>query len=285
MSNYKLIRLATRNALFISGYGKFLNIEDEFIMGDGILINKKGQVIWNTAWKHSFFNAVYVKNKNLLLTDRFQMIGGTISIGICCIDMLTGKYKWKHFYDNSAIQRIEIRKKQPNVNLVKGIGKIDLTKGEIFTDGFKINIDDGDYQYIGQTNVKYKKDENIIRPMPIKSFRVGIDHSKTPIVNFSVRDAQIGNTQISKAGYFFNKCDIVINTNNFIYFFVVPEKKNLQGTKLLKYSKKREVVEVEFELPFRFAPYGVYDFFQRGIMIYANSSNMNNLWLIENIDD
>ena len=54
--------------------------------------------------------------------------------------------------------------------------------------------------------------------MPVKSFVNGRNSRDASIVNFSVRDAKIGNNQISKAGYFFNKCNIIIPPLNILSY-------------------------------------------------------------------
>lgn len=82
------------------------------------------------------------------ITDRVVMIGPcTLRQGICAIDIDMGEYLWKHFYEYKLEERKAMKAGKPDINLVKGIGRVDAEGGYIYIDGFKIRIEDGAYEY------------------------------------------------------------------------------------------------------------------------------------------
>lgn len=79
------------------------------------------------------------------------MIGPcTLKQGIFAINKGTGEYLWKHYYEDRLEERKAMKTGKPDINLVKGIGKVDVEGGYIYTDGFKIRIEDGTYEYVGK---------------------------------------------------------------------------------------------------------------------------------------
>lgn len=92
---------------------------------------------------------VYIKEKDILIKDRVVMIGPcTLRQGIFALDSRTGEYLRKHFYEDKLEERRAMKSGRHHINLVKGIGRVDIEGGYIYTDGFKIRIEDGTYEYM-----------------------------------------------------------------------------------------------------------------------------------------
>ncbi|MEG0775224.1 hypothetical protein [Clostridium sp.] len=87
---------------------------------------------------------------------------------------------------------------------------------------------------------------------------------------------------VMKQGYFFKKCNDVIDRNSNLYFFATPEKRNSKGILILNYSKNEKDIIKEIELPFSGDIIGVYDFFGKGIMLHEEikATKIYNLWFI-----
>jgi hypothetical protein len=285
LKNINIKQITTSDIPLIDGYESFVQIDGNRIMGNGILLDRKGKVLWKEAWEHSYFHTIYLKKWDVVITDRFAMPGPwTVSLGICCISMKTGKYVWKHWYENSSYERRAIWvKEKPNINLVRGIGNIDSNCNYILTDGFKIKIEDGSYKYIG-------KDDFIESALPgevtsLREIKSYIPHwyEKNKPIKFGIDSVSIGSNTLKRDGYFFNKCSAIIPKDNSLYFFAIPAKRNPHGVMLLKYSLEKEIIEEEYELPFRTGPHGVCDYFNNGILIYEikrGKKNSYNLWLM-----
>lgn len=285
MKNINIKQITTSDKPLIEGYESFVQVDDERILGNGILLDREGNVLWKEAWEHSYFHAIYLKKWDVVITDRFAMPGPcTLSLGIACISMKSGKYVWKHFYENGLEERVAIRSKiEPDINLVRGIGSVDSECNYIYTSGYKIRIEEGSYEYIGKdVTIDSIESREVTILNEIKSY---IPHwyEKNKAIEFGVDSVTIKGNTFKKEGYFFNKCSAIIPKDDSIYFFATPVKRNSQGVMLLKYSLEKEIIEEEFELPFRIGPQGVYDFFNNGILIYEikmGKENSYNLWLI-----
>lgn len=278
-------KLAVRNTPFLIGYEHFVNIEYKYILGNGILIDNAGQQLWNTPWSHGYFNQIYYREKGVIFTDRFAMPGpATLSLGVCCISIDTGKYIWKHWYDNGLDERLALRKREPDINLVGSIGQVEDDGSHLITGGFRIKICDGSYEYIGglDNRGKAKTSVSVIYPKEVQSYKKNREEQS---IHFGVREAIIQNQKIEKEQYFFNKCNAVINKAKNIIFFGVPAKKNQKGAILFNYSTISKKIEQEIELPFRGEIIDVYDFFGEGIMIYEltkEKEKVYSLWFISN---
>lgn len=262
-------------------YPEPIILGDEYLLLDcGVLLDNEGKVIWNTKLDHHFSDAVYIRDKQIFLTNRvicFGM-GGAFDLGITCIDMNNGKYKWKHFYD-PGFTRINLRKKGPDINMVRRIEVVDTGENCLYSDGFKIDLDDGSYVYTGVTKRRLCGDKNVLYPHSPKSFKESL-HSNTKntsMINIKIDHIYINNQEFSKEGYFFNKCDFIMSSDEHLYFFGTPAKKNPKNTILFKFSKTLNKIIEEIELPFRKIPSDVYDFFGKGLLIIAGST----LWLFE----
>jgi hypothetical protein len=280
VSVYELKRVASREEPIIWGYSELMELGDEYLISDdGALIDSEGSLVWDVRWDHYFSDAIYIKDKQILLTNRlinFGM-GGEFSLGIACIDMKTGKYKWRHFYDQYK-SKMKLRNREPDINMVRGLDALDINQNCIYTDGFKVNIEDGSHEYTGIDKVRrVKGNENILYSESAKSLKhmLHMNTEITLMINIRVNIININGLEFSKEGYFFNKCNFVIDTKDHIYFWGVPARKNPKNTVLFKYSKALNTIEDEIEMPFRYPVDEVYDFFGRGILIIARKT----IWL------
>lgn len=156
-------------------FNRFYNIDNKFLLGDsGILIDRCSKLLWNEKWEHSILNnMIYLKNSNILITDRVAMPGPcTMNLGICGIDMNNGKYLWKHWYEDSYEERMAIRqdmeKVKQDIHLISFSGGI-INGDYILTNGFKIQIRTGKYELLEGKfkNHSISSDEEIIKPKEV----------------------------------------------------------------------------------------------------------------------
>lgn len=285
MKNINVKQVTTSDIPLIEGYESFVQIDDNRILGNGILLDGFGKVLWKEPWEHSYFHAIYLKKWDVMITDRLAMPGPwTVSLGICCINMKTGKYIWKHWYENGLDERRAIwAREKPDINHVRGIGKVDSECNYLLTSGFKIKIADGSYEYIGEKGfVDPEESDGVTSLSEVKSY-VPRWYEKNKHIEFGIDSVTIGSNTIRKEGYFFNKCSAIIPKDDSLYFFAIPAKRNSQGVILLKYSLEKGVIEESYELPFRVGPHEVYDFLNNGILIYEikkGKKSSYNLWLL-----
>lgn len=252
-----------------------LNINDKYLLANGgVLIDNQGKLIWNTKWEHYFSRAIYIKEKQIFLTNRTIDFGmyGEYNLGIACIDIKTGNYIWKHFYDKYE-SKLNLRKKEPDINMVRSIKEVCISENCVYADNFKVNLDNGSYSYVGEIKVRRNKTPNVIYPQNVKSFKEKIHNSAEYKLKFNIEDKiiNINNQKLFKEGYLFNNCDFIMETDHNIYFFGTPAKKNHQNAILFKYSKKSKIMMEEIDLPFRNAPFEAFDFFGKGMMIFVRA--------------
>lgn len=277
MSNIEFKKIVSKDLPMSPDWYEVLNLKDEYILtGSGILIDNKGNLLWNANLEHYFSRAVHVAEREIIITNRtiYFGMGGDRHHGIACIDMKTGKYKWKHFYDEGET-RANLRNRKPDINMVRNIGFVDTIKECVYADGFEIDLNDGSYKYIGE--VKREKNNSVSYTKGAKSLKERMDlyseNEESIKVNIDV--INIEGQEFLKEGYFFNKCDFYIKLNDDIYFFGIPAKKNLSNAVLFQYSKLKKSIVEEIELPVRVTPYDVYDFFGKGMLFAMKDS----IWL------
>jgi hypothetical protein len=261
-------KIAFRNERFSLAFNRFLYIEEKQILGNGILINKNGNVIWDTPWKHSHSREFYVKKHNLLITNRMSRVRSlTIGTGIACLSLDTGKYLWTHWYGREMDEKYALERNLVDINLEKALEFVDGKEEFLYTRNFKVNILNGNYEYKERTNieegVKISESNRYIKEVHKYEF-----YTKRPPIKFSINSVTIDEKVVNKQGYSFKKCNDVIDKNSNLYFFATPEERNPKGILILNYSKKEKDIIKEIELPFRGEIIGVYDFFGKGIMLH-----------------
>lgn len=150
MGSYSLVQLIDRKEPLICGYlENCFKIGDKYLLCEDSSTRIEGEILWKAVWEHNPTRVVYIEEKDIIITDRITMIGpSTLKQGICAIDINTGKYLWKHFFNSSYEERRAMKTRIPDINLVKGIGKVDSITGYIYVGGFKIRVDDGTYEYM-----------------------------------------------------------------------------------------------------------------------------------------
>ena len=112
-------KVVSKDCETLLGYKHLLNINDKFLLANGgILIDNEGDLIWTRSWEHYFSRAMYIEEKQMILTNRTLDFGmyGEYNCGLACIDMKTGNYIWKHFY-NKCESKLNLRKKEPDINI------------------------------------------------------------------------------------------------------------------------------------------------------------------------
>lgn len=281
MKKYEFKKIVTREEPIIYGYNGLMQLGDEYLLtNSGILVDNEGNLVWEARWKHYFFDAIYIKDKQILITNRtidFGM-GGHYHLGIACIDMKTGDYKWRHFYDG-PIAKLYARKEEPDINNIGRLGIIDLEENSIITEGFKINIENGSFMYLGESEIEVKENEQIIRARNSRSLKEWLhsNSENTSIIDIRIDKIAINDTEYSEKGYFFNKCDFIVSSSDFIYFWGIPAKRNPNNTIMFKYSKELDKIDDEIEMPFRYAPIEVYEFFNKGILFIVGKT----IWLFK----
>ena len=157
-------KLISKDCPTILGCKHLLNINDEYLLANGgVLLDNCGKLIWNTRWKHYFSRVIYIKEKDMILTNRVLDFGmeGEYNAGISCIDMKTGNYIWKHFYDKYD-SKLNLRKKEPDVNMIRSIKSVSINENCVYADDFKVNLDNGSYLYIGEKEIRRNKTPNVI---------------------------------------------------------------------------------------------------------------------------
>ena len=162
----------------------------------------------------------------------------------------------------------------------RSIKEIDLDENCVYADDFKVNLDDGFYLYIGERRIRRNKISNAIYPKFVKSFKEKIHNNAEYKLKLNMGEniIKINKQKLFKEGYFFNKCDFLMETDQNIYFFGTPSKKNHQNSILFKYSKKLRKMVEEIGLPFRNAPFEAYNFFEKGMLIFVR----NDIYLLKN---
>jgi hypothetical protein len=286
MGSNGIKRIAIRNERFSLAFDRFVYIEDKHILGNGILINKNGNVIWDNPWKHSHTQEFYVKKHNLLITNRISRVRALgIGAGLVCMSLDTGRYLWANCYSRAMDEKYAIEKELVDINLEKSIEFIDAAEEYLYTRNFKVNILSGNYEFRVRTN---NKEEIMISNSNkyLKEIHQYKFYTRRPLIKFSVETVKIDDTVVKKRGYSFNKSNEVINNESNLYFFATPEEDNPKGIVLFTYSKKEKKVVKEIELPFRGEILGVYDFFDNGILIHEEikeksmDKNLYGLWFI-----
>lgn len=275
MSNIEFKKIISKDEPIFWSDCKLLNLNNEYILTDsGTLIDNSGNLIWSAKLEHYLSKAIYIKEKEIIITDRIVYLGmgGEFHLGVACIDMKTGQYKWKHFYDEGK-SRVNLRNMEPDINMVRNIDEVDTIKGCIYCDGFEIDLDNGSYEYIGETKIEKIKNHSAIYSKTVKSLKEPLkQYSKnSECIKFNIDTIYIEGQEFSKEGYFFNKCDFYMEFNDIIYFFGIPAKRNPKNAILFKYSKIKKNIIEEIEIPIRDVPLGVYDFFGKGVLVILKS--------------
>jgi hypothetical protein len=286
MGSNEIKKIATRDERFSLAFDRFLYVEEKQILGNGILINRNGNVIWDKPWKHSNSCEFYVKKHNLLITNRLSIDRSLlVGSGIACISLDTGKYLWFHWYSRPLDERDAVQRDYIDINIERSIEFVDVKEEYLYTRNFKINVINGNYEYIGRSNCK----EGIIISNSNKNLKEVYKHkfhTRRPPIKFYVNSVIVNGETIKKLGYSFGKCNDVINRDSNLYFFATPEKNNHKGIIIFNYCKKNNLVVKEMELPLKGEILGVYDFFNSGIMIQEEikeksiDKNLYNLWFI-----
>jgi hypothetical protein len=282
--------VAMREEAFIKGYEQLVKVDEKYILGNGILINNQGKTEWSTSWEHDYFHAMYLKEQNVLLTNRRSCPGPvTADIGICCIDFNTGEYLWKNWYEDSLTERFALMKKEPDVKLNSWFSGLEPNGEWIWSGCFRIHIQSG---YIENYNDLANEEKQRILSTLIELppslpdvYSCSFVVNSNPYIQFGVREVTINQKSFTKEGYFFNKCNAVFVKEPYYYFFGIPENKNPNGSFLFKYSVEEKRIVKEIQLPFRYPITGVFDFFQTGILVYEQKwgqKPVNALWVIEN---
>jgi hypothetical protein len=290
MHNDGIYLIALHDEPFIKGYEQFSEIDEKYILGNGILINNQGKTVWSTSWEHDYFHAVYLKEQNVLLTNRRSCPGPvTVNIGNCCIDFNTGEYLWKNWYEDSLTERIALMKKEPDVKLNSWFSGIEPNGEWIWSGCFRIHIQSGYVEnYTDLAKEEKQRILSTLKELPpslpdIDSYSFVKD--RIPYIRFGVREVTIDQISFTKEGYFFHKCNAVIFRGPYSYFFGVPENKNPNGSILFKYCIEEKSIVKEIHLPSRYPITDVFDFFQKGILVYEQKwgqQPVNALWIIEN---
>lgn len=283
MSDIKYKEMVSKNMSISWDDSVLLKFNDEYVLADwGVLIDNNGNLIWNVSLEHCFSKAIYIKEREIIITNRtiYFGMGGDFHLGIVCIDMKTGGYKWKHFYDGGR-SRFKLRNREPDINMVKNIGDVDIVKGCIYCDSFEIDLENGSYKYTGELKRRKTENDSVIYSKTVKSLKERIkDWSKnTEKVKVNIDVICIEGQEFSKDGYFFNKCDFYMSSNDSIYFFGIPAKRNSRNAILFKYSKIEKNIMEEIQLPIRKAPFEVYDFFEKGVLFISTEG----IWLLEGL--
>lgn len=275
MGQVEFKKIASKDTpIFYEDCGVF-NLNEEYVLTDsGLLIDDKGKLIWNVELEHCFSKAIYIKGREVIITDRIISfgMGGDFHLGIACIDIRTGNYRWKYFYD-IGISRAKLKNKEPDINMVRNIGSVDIIKGYVYADGFEINLVSGSYKYIGNEKVVRFENKNIVPSKRVKSLK------KKEGIGIKIDVINVDGLDFSKEGYFFNKCNFYISSNEYIYFFGIPAKKNPKNAVLFQYSKTQKYIIEEIQLPTRNAPVEVYDFPHKGALFILTDS----IWLADGL--
>lgn len=280
-NNSKIKKLTSRIGTYRSGYEDFEAIEDKYIIANGLMIDSDCNVLWDEQWNHGYFSSHYLSNPNVIITDRFAMPGpATVSAGIACIDCNTGEYKWKHFYDDYMEERQAFRRRELDINISEGIWILNdkyLAFGK-----FIVSIEDGSFIVVNEISDSFL-DESIPKSVCKKKLLENYCSYRCKVqdVIFDLRSAMVNGIKVEKKDYFFNKCAGVIKLFDSTYIIAVSAKKNKANNIIFKINSTNIEVE-ELELPFGGYIEGIYDFFEKGYLIWeVTNHNINSLWYID----
>ena len=134
---------------FVWHQSNFRNLQDRYALGYGTLINRDGSVVWSRDWEHVFIHAYLFEDENVIITDRQANRGPwRFPMGIYCIDLTDGSYRWKHVSanikeNNRGLMNDEERAKSPKFqNPINS-----RSDGEhLITDDFLIDFETGKYE-------------------------------------------------------------------------------------------------------------------------------------------
>ncbi len=137
--------IATSKREFLKAYEKFIFVDNKYILGNGILINVHGEILWCRSWKHSYSTLFFHKPTNMLITDRMTMIGPvTTSAGLCAIDFSTGKYKWSFWHLTELCERIAFVGRKKTIKL-QNLNTYTCDFKYLYIPDYKIDIKTGKY--------------------------------------------------------------------------------------------------------------------------------------------
>jgi hypothetical protein len=281
-----MILVDSRERPYLDAYNGFHNIEGKFLLGNGILINDQAEIIWNHPWEHGYGAAKYLKEQDVILTDRISNhgMGYPNYFGNGCIDFKTGHYLWKNWYTDDWQEMVALSKRKPDINLLTHFDSIEENGEWIWSRNFRVHIKNGmveNHQSLQNRPLSLK---NLPEDLPqIHSYLENAENH--PVIQFGISEVTLDQKTYSKEGYFFTKCHSVIEKDDFLYFFGIPAKRNPNGTLLFKYSLKNKEIVKEIEFPSRCHIRGVYDFFGKGFLIYEENYGkkwLQRLWHIKN---
>jgi hypothetical protein len=137
----KLNLIFEGNTPLLRGYEQFKFIKDSYLVGNGILINRLGEVVWRTIWSHSFVSILFHEESNLILMDKLMMVGpSTLSLGVCAVNMKNGKYVWKNWYNYSFFAGNAIRRQKKTIK-TENLINATFSKSHLYTSGlFKVEL-------------------------------------------------------------------------------------------------------------------------------------------------
>ena len=239
----------------LEGYENFVKVKGNYILGNGILINNAGEVIWHRKWKHSFLRMHLHLPTNTIIMDRFSMIGPvTLSSGICAVDFLTGKYRWKYWFGLELFERIAYFKKKKSIKL-ENIDNARYTLNYLFTLNFAIDLKSG--KYVDASKKHLNNEIEPIIPEDISLKKIDINGDTTN---------QLFPVDINNLKYCFeDKIGLIYGVTKEPNFMLICRQQKIIKQIPLMF----DILDLKF-----------YDYFEKGVLLYIKTQSTYKLCVI-----
>ena len=251
----------------------FRNLQGRYALGYGTLIERDGSVVWSREWEHVFIHAYLFEDENVIITDRQANRGPwRFPMGIYCIDLTDGSYRWKHVStnikeNNRALMNDEERAKSPKFqNPINS-----KSDGEhLITDDFLIDFETGEYEPKPE-NTSYEH-LPAVDPLPEMEFNQSAfeDHE----LEFLRQHSTYGGS------YEFSSIVKVWVTDTDLLVHAYPKAGEGNGVRLLSVDANQKEVKREWDLPLEGSIIGVASFLDRGLLIHQYADERYYLTII-----
>lgn len=263
-NHYPHKNIYSNESPFLRKNESFHKLNDEFIIGNGILLQKDEKIRWFIHWKHTFSKIYFLEEYNCILSNRnvdFKWVSKTL--GFCAIDINNGEYLWHHWYSHKIIENFIYKslKHLKSINL-ENLDGVSFFDDCILTKNYKVNIKTGKFSKLEKVNfsndsAKYlapSATTNLNRWYKYTNDIKVVDENKLVFKNI----------ELEREGYTFKDFHIIEWKEG---VFISPKSlKKDDCSLLICISKGNDVID--FVLPQMDSIIGFYNFFNESILIY-----------------
>lgn len=259
-----------RKTGFKRSHRSFLNLNDRFVLGYGILIEQDGTVHWSRDWSHSYTKAFLLEDHGCLLTDEVYKTGPiAIFPGTYAFELEDGSLRWKLDYDKLKEDMRKIFNKVNNEHTVIPSMRREKTDGQqLITVDLVVDFYTGEYEARkGHTFDQLRKLSSSSELQYPSVYLLDMKH-----------DLLHGNA-VPEAGYLRN--DLVAwKAKDHFLLPIYPVRSTDEKAQLLAMSREEGQIEMSWDLPVGGQVLEVAPFLEEGLIVHQYSGNRFYLTLI-----